>query len=211
VAGCEPRRVNTIRHGAWLACRSPPGLSRCRTVLPDDAGIGAAAHRCAQAASLRSRSGVISGGDEQQRRGVGADPVDGDQAGSAGGHQRGDELVQAAELAAGELRAAAQLARRDTGGIADHVAGAGPQRRQAADQRRGAVPGEPGTQVVGPGQDQGLAWLMVWVRSPAALRLATISARVASTWPSRPLGAPRARPDCAARAALTASSGSDLP
>jgi deazaflavin-dependent oxidoreductase (nitroreductase family) len=33
-----------------------------------------------------------------------------------------------------------------------------------------------------------LAWLMVWVRSPAALRLATISARIASTAPSRPLG-----------------------
>ena len=44
-----------------------------------------------------------------------------------------------------------------------------------------------------------------------ALRLATISARIASTAPSRPFGAPRARPDCAARAALTASSGSDLP
>ena len=53
--------------------------------------------------------------------------------------------------------------------------------------------------------------LMVRVRSPAALRLATISARIASTAPSRPLGPPRARPDWAARAALTASSGSDLP
>ena len=55
------------------------------------------------------------------------------------------------------------------------------------------------------------AWLMAWVRSLRALRLATISARIASTAPSRPLGAPAARPDCAARAALTASSGSDLP
>jgi hypothetical protein len=53
--------------------------------------------------------------------------------------------------------------------------------------------------------------LMVWVRSARALRLATISARIASTEPSRPFGAPRARPDCAARAALTASRGSDLP
>src|SRR5258708_39937292 len=55
------------------------------------------------------------------------------------------------------------------------------------------------------------AWLIAWVRSLRALRLATISARIASTAPSRPFGAPRARPDCAARAALTASSGSDLP
>jgi hypothetical protein len=40
--------------------------------------------------------------------------------------------------------------------------------------------------------------------------LATISARIASTAPSRPFGAPDARPDCAARAALTASSGPGL-
>jgi hypothetical protein len=38
--------------------------------------------------------------------------------------------------------------------------------------------------------------------------LATISARIASTAPSRPLGAPQARPDKVARAPLTASSGS---
>jgi hypothetical protein len=31
--------------------------SRCRLVLPEDAGMGATAHMCAQAASLRSRSG----------------------------------------------------------------------------------------------------------------------------------------------------------
>ena len=47
----------TIRHRAWLAWRSPPGLSRWRVTLPEEAGIGAAAHRCAQAASERSRSG----------------------------------------------------------------------------------------------------------------------------------------------------------
>src|SRR3979409_1188780 len=52
---------------------------------------------------------------------------------------------------------------------------------------------------------------MVWVRSERALRLATISARIASTAPSRPFGAPRARPDWAARAALAALSGSGLP
>src|SRR6185437_12065606 len=62
----------------------------------------------------------------------------------------------------------------------------------------------------GPVRSSALAWLTVRVRSPAALRRATISARIASTAPSRPLGAPRARPDCAARAALTASSGPGL-
>ena len=39
------------------------------------------------------------------------------------------------------------------------------------------------------------AWLMVWIRSERAVRLATISARIASTCPSRPFGAPAARPD----------------
>ena len=44
---------------------------------------------------------MVPGRDEQQRRGVGADPVEGEQAGSAGGDQRDDELVEALELAAG--------------------------------------------------------------------------------------------------------------
>src|SRR5664279_2067842 len=56
VAGCELIRVITIRHRAWLACRSPPGLSRWRVTFPDDAGIGATPHRCAHAASERSRA-----------------------------------------------------------------------------------------------------------------------------------------------------------
>ena len=63
----------------------------------------------------------------------------------------------------------------------------------------------------GPVTIRDLAWPLVWVRSERALRPSAISARIASTAPSRPLGAPRARPDWAARAALTASSGSDLP
>src|SRR6185437_8608644 len=40
----------------------------------------------------------------------------------------------------------------------------------------------------GPVTIRALAWLIVWVRSERALRLATISARIASTAPSRPLG-----------------------
>src|SRR5215472_10344158 len=42
------------------------------------------------------------------------------------------------------------------------------------------------------------AWLMVWIRPERAVRLAAISARIASTWPSRPFGTPAARPDWAA-------------
>jgi hypothetical protein len=35
-----------------------PRLSRCRTVLPEDAGIGEAPHNIANAASLESRPGL---------------------------------------------------------------------------------------------------------------------------------------------------------
>jgi hypothetical protein len=62
----------------------------------------------------------------------------------------------------------------------------------------------------GPVMISALAWLIVWVRWARAVRLATIGAPIASTWPSRPRGAPDARPDRAARAALTASSGPGL-
>ena len=100
-------------------------------------------------------AGVISGRDEQQRRGVGADPVEGEQAGGMGGHQRDYELVQALELAVQEPGAPPQLAQRDAGGVAGDIAGAGPQRRQPGYQSRRRVPGEPGPQVIGAGQDQG--------------------------------------------------------
>jgi hypothetical protein len=53
--------------------------------------------------------GVIPGRDEQQRRRARAEPVHGEQARGAGSHQRDDELVQAAELAAGEPRAPPQF------------------------------------------------------------------------------------------------------
>ena len=44
--------------------------------------------------------GVVSGGDQEQGGGVGADAVQGEQAGGAGGDERDDQLVQALELAA---------------------------------------------------------------------------------------------------------------
>ena len=69
--------------------------------------------------------------------------------------QGDDELVEAPELAVEELGAPAQLPQRDAGGIADGVAGPGPQRRQLADQGGDRVPGEPRAQVIGAGHDQG--------------------------------------------------------
>ena len=36
----QPMRTRAMRHRALLACRSPPRCSRCRSVRPDDTGIG---------------------------------------------------------------------------------------------------------------------------------------------------------------------------
>ncbi len=97
---------------------------------------------------------MISRGDEQQRRGVRANPVEGEQAGGAGGHEGNDELVEVLELAVQEFRAPSQFPQRDAGGVAHDVTGAGPQRRQPGHQRSRGVPGEAGPQIIGPGQDQ---------------------------------------------------------
>ena len=51
-------RLIAIMCRARLAWRSPPRLSRCRLVLPDDAGSGEVPQSMAQAASERSRSGL---------------------------------------------------------------------------------------------------------------------------------------------------------
>ena len=67
--------------------------------FPGDAGIGAAAHRCAQAASDRSCAGMVARRDQQQRGGVRVDAVQGEQARGTGGDEGDDELVQALELA----------------------------------------------------------------------------------------------------------------
>jgi hypothetical protein len=48
---------------------------------------------------------MVSRRDEQQRRGVGADPVEREQAGGVRGDEGDDEFVEALELGVEELRA----------------------------------------------------------------------------------------------------------
>jgi hypothetical protein len=98
---------------------------------------------------------MVSRRDEQQRRGIRADPVEGEQAGGAGGDQGDDELAGALELAVQEYRAPSQLAQRDPGRVTGDVAGPRPQRRDRGHQGRRGVLGEPGPQVVGASHDQG--------------------------------------------------------
>jgi hypothetical protein len=69
-------------------------------------------------------------------------------------HEGSDELVEALELAIKELSAPAQLTQRHADGVADDVAGAGPQRRHPGHQGSCGVLGEPGPQVIWPGQHQ---------------------------------------------------------
>ena len=93
---------------------------------------------------------VVPGGDQEQCGGVRADTMQGQQSGCPGGHERDDELTQALRLIIEELGAPPQFPQRDPGGVANDIAGAGPQRRQAGDQVSGRIPGEAGPQVIGP-------------------------------------------------------------
>ena len=76
------KSATAMRHRAWLACRSPEGLRRCRMVLPEEAGIGAAAAQVGPGGFGAEPFGVVPGGDQEQRGGVGADAVQGEQAGA---------------------------------------------------------------------------------------------------------------------------------
>ena len=95
-----------MRHRALLACRSPPRCSRCRSVRPEDTGIGAAPHKRAKDASERSRSGVVPGSDQQLPGGLDPDAGQGQQLGRDCGDQRGEVSVQVVDLGLQGLPAA---------------------------------------------------------------------------------------------------------
>lgn len=78
------------------------------------------------------------------------------------------------------------------------------------DHHRGARVGGEGGQLTGQ-RALWRSWLRVSMRVSTAERRAIINTRIASTLPSRDFGKPVAVPDRAARAAATASTGSDLP
>ena len=153
--GRDPSRVITIRHSAWLAWRSPPRLSRCRLTLPDEAGIGAAPHRCAHELSLRSRSGWSPAAISSSAAVSEPTPCRREQARRAGGDQRADQVIQALQLGVQELGAAAQLAQRDPGARSRGTSpGRGRSAAIASTSCAGVVPGEPGPQLIRAGHDQ---------------------------------------------------------
>ena len=184
----------TMRHRAWLACRSPPRLSRCRVTLPGGGGDRGDGAQVRPGGLGAQPPGVVPGRDQTAWRRCPGRRRRAEQSGCAGGHERCDQHVKPLELAVQELGAAAELAQGQQGVVADHAARAGPQCGQPGDQ---ALPVlwlvNRARMSSGPVRISARAWLIVWVRWARAVRLATISARIASTAPSRPRGAPDAR------------------
>ena len=104
-------RTSTIRHSAWLAWRSPPGLSRKRLeVLPDEAGIGATPAQVRPGDLGAEPFGMIPGGDEEDSGGVRVGAVDGEQARGVKRDEGDDELVEPVDLVGKELGAPSELA-----------------------------------------------------------------------------------------------------
>jgi len=98
---------------------------------------------------------MVAGGYEQQRRGVGADPVEGEQPRGVVGDEGDEQLADAVDLVGEKLGASAQLAQRDAGGVADGVARARTQRGCLGHQRGTRVPCEPGPDIVRSGANRG--------------------------------------------------------
>lgn len=93
VRGSEIVRTWAMIHSALLAARSPPRLSRCLLVLPDEASTGLAPHSAAMAASPWSRSGLAPAVTRSWAA-VTADAVAGEQPGCVCGEQGGYLLLQ---------------------------------------------------------------------------------------------------------------------
>ena len=115
--GCARRasRHKAITYSARLASRLPWRLRRWRIVLPEDAGIGAAPHRWANAASSLSRSGLPLGGDQKRGCRVGADTLHGQQFRRGLSDQPVKLLVELGNLL-GEPLAAPRRTQRELGG-----------------------------------------------------------------------------------------------
>jgi hypothetical protein len=157
--------------------------------------------------------GVLAGGDEQLAGVVVADRQQPEEPGSGSTDQLGQPLVCQVELGLEQLDAAGDRLQRCLGGrqrvgqtsflgsdLAQVVANAEVERSSSA-SRTGA----------GAVTSSALSWLMAAVRALLAPRRAVRNTGIASTIPSRRLGAAVAVPASTARAAASASIGSDLP
>ena len=100
---------------AQLACRSPPRLSRCRLVFPEETGIGVVPHRAAKPAG-RDPVGVVAGGDQQLRGGEGPEAGFGEQLGGQLGDQFGEVMFGVVDLSGEVVDASGEPAEGESGG-----------------------------------------------------------------------------------------------
>ena len=141
---------------------------------------------------------MVPGGDQEQRRGVRADAVQGEQAGACpvtrGTMSASREAIWPPGQP-GRLPSSRSAIR-----VWQPATAPGRGRSDARLVTRSAVACavNRARRSSGPVTIRARASPVAWVRSELALCPSAISARTASTAPSRPFGAPRALPDCAA-------------
>lgn len=146
-----------MRHRAWLAWRSPPGLSRYRPVV----GLARSGRDGAGAAEMRPGCfgaqpvGMIAGRDDQDGGDVRAGSVHLEQARGLLLDERKQQPVEVFDLGGQVLGSSAELSQGDAGGITDDVTGAGPKDGQLGDEIVGAAMLESGAQIVGASNDKG--------------------------------------------------------
>jgi hypothetical protein len=184
-------------------------MSRWRSVRPEDAGIGAAPHRWAKAASERSRWGLSPAVASSWRRcrprlragpavpGRPRRPAPG--AGSRAGRVRPGAVASGGPGPQGGLGGG--------GGAGDWP---GPQGRTGPDERLGLEVEQGLVELFGALESTPWSCSAAATRAFMAPRRATRSTRIISTWPSPVFGVTVA-PARVARAAAWASIGSDLP
>src|SRR5271165_4760507 len=206
-------RTMAMRHSALLAWRSPPAFRRrWPAVFPEPAGMGATPHRWAQAASECSRPGLSPAATRRAAAVSGPTPK---RAISSGAVAKSSVVILSSRSPSSASRTWTRWANEHSAALVAAVTGSGALlARRSAHSATKAVTVRPFRRErssSGAVNTRWRIWTMAFTRAWRAERLATTSTRMASTPPSLDLHAPAARPLMTARAASTASRGSDLP
>lgn len=205
VSGSRMTLCLAISCRALFACRSPPLLSLCLTVLPLEAGIGQAPHIAANDASERSLPGLSPAATASLAALTGPHPYI---ASSAGQFSSRDASI------ASSMSSAASRAAAHRSASAPSAAPSAPSARTEGSSSISLGPAIPRNLDLSPSGavvSSDLAVLIAEVRAFTAPERAASMQRTPSTHPSWLLGVPSLEPDIAARAALSASASSHFP
>src|SRR5664280_690954 len=206
-------RTMTMRHSALLAWRSPPlWWRRCPELRPESAGTGDTPHMWAQAASEWSRSGLSPAATRSVAAVSGPTP---NRASRSGAVAMSSDSIFSSNSATSASRDWTRWASEESDALVAAVNGSADRvGRSFAASPTSAVTDRPFRREwswSGAVNPRWRIWTMAFTLAWRAERLATIRTRIDSTGPSLVLPTPDARPLMAARAASTASRGSDLP